>query len=343
MSGRGWVVRCSLVTAATLSLLSAHTAHGDDAGQTARAKAGTPLQAYGKIRVCGTQLCSESGVPVHLKGMSTHGTQWYPHCLTDAAMDAFAYDWKVKVLRVSTYAREGGYHTDPRKFTELASQLVERATARGMYVIVDWHTIVPGDPNADIDRALTFFKEIAERHKNKRNVIYEIANEPNNVSWAKVKSYAERVIPVIRSRDPDSVILVPTTGWATLGGAEGKNEQMVVDNPVRANNIMYTFHFYAKMAREQNVAFLDRASSRLPVFVTEWSAASWTGYENDFPMAQKYIDLMARKKIGWTNWAIADNQHDLSVFKKGACSAGKFAGTDVLKPAGVWIRERIRG
>ncbi|MEV0639326.1 glycoside hydrolase family 5 protein [Streptomyces sp. NPDC050619] len=309
----------------------------------AKGKAMTPVQAHGKIRVCGTQLCSESGRPVHLKGMSTHGTHWYAHCLTEAAMDAFAYDWKMNVLRVSTYARQGGYHADPKKYTELASQLIDRATARGMYVIVDWHTIQPGDPHTDIDNALTFFKQIAERHKHKSNVIYEIANEPNHVSWERIKSYAETVIPVIRSRDADSVILVPTPGWATLGGAEGKNEQMIVDNPVRAKNVMYTFHFYAQKSRDDYVMRLDRASSKLPVFVTEWSAASWTGYENDFPMAQKYVDLMARKKIGWTHWVIADNGLDLSVFKKGACGAGKFTGTGVLKPAGIWIRERIRG
>ncbi|MER5430085.1 glycoside hydrolase family 5 protein [Streptomyces sp. NPDC002588] len=331
----------SLALAGALGLLPAAPAHAAEDGKAPKAR--TPIQTWGKLHVCGTQLCSRAGKPVQLRGMSTHGTQWYPQCLTGAALDALAYDWKASVLRVSTYAREGGYHADPKKFTELASRLVDMATARGMYVIVDWHTIHPGDPHEDLDNALKFFKAIAERHKGKSNVIYEIANEPHHVPWSTIKRYAERVIPVIRSRDPDSVILVPTRAWATMGFALQSDEKEVVADPVRATNVMYTFHFYAQAGREQFLRVLDRASAKLPVFVTEWGAASWNGRNNDFPMAQKYIDLMAKRKIGWTNWALSDNHKDLSVFKKGACSAGKFAGPGALSPGGVWVRNKVRG
>ncbi|MFI9547453.1 glycoside hydrolase family 5 protein [Streptomyces sp. NPDC052016] len=336
-----WVMRSSLTLAATLSLLSATAAHGEE--NRPAAKAVTPVQAYGKVRVCGTYLCSASGKPIQLRGMSTHGTQWYPHCLTGPALDALAYDWKAGVLRVSTYAREGGYSSDPKKFTDLTNRLVDMATARGMYVIVDWHTIHPGDPHEDLTNALKFFKDVAERHKGKSNVIYEIANEPHHVPWATIKRYAERVIPVIRSRDPDSVILVPTPAWATFGVALHTDERDVVANPVRATNIMYTFHFYASVAGKPFRSALERASAKLPVFVTEWGTASWAGMGNDFAKAQEWVDLMARKKISWTKWSYSDSYRDLSVFKQGACKAGKFAGTRVLKPSGVWVRERIRG
>ncbi|MCP3819925.1 glycoside hydrolase family 5 protein [Streptomyces sp. A3M-1-3] len=327
--------------ATVLGLFAVNTARGEAIGAAAGAR--TPVGTYGKVRVCGTQLCSAAGKPVQLRGMSTHGTQWYPHCLVNRAMDAFAYDWKASVLRISTYAREGGYEKNPKKFTDLASQLVDRASARGMYVIVDWHTLNPGDPNADIANAKAFFKEIAKRHKRKSNVLYEIANEPNHVNWSTIKSYAEKVIPVIRALDRDSVILVPTPGWSTLGLADGSNEQAIVDDPVRATNIMYTFHFYAPKAGEPFLKALDRASSRLPVFVTEWGTTSWTGYGNDFPMSQRYTDLMKKKKIGWTNWSISDNAREFSVFNKGVCSGRTFAGTRVLKPAGAWVRNQIRG
>ncbi|MFJ8635877.1 glycoside hydrolase family 5 protein [Streptomyces sp. NPDC093568] len=342
-SGKRWTTRSSLALAlaATLGLLSSNTAYGDDAGAGVRAR--SPVQMYGKVRVCGTRLCSESGKPVQLKGMSTHGTQWYAHCLTGPALDALAYDWRASVLRVSTYAREGGYASDPRKFTELASRLIDMATARGMYVIVDWHTIHPGDPFQDLDKARAFFRQLAERHKHKRNVIYEIANEPHHVPWATVKRYAEAVIPVIRSRAPDAVILVPTPAWATFGVALGSDERDVVADPLRVGNVMYTFHFYASAAGDPFYSALERVSAKLPVFVTEWGTASWTGWGNDFAKAQKWVDLMARRQIGWTKWSLADNADDLSVYKKGACRAGKFSGTGVLKPSGVWVRERIRG
>ncbi|HLU99010.1 MAG TPA: cellulose binding domain-containing protein, partial [Thermobifida alba] len=34
--------------------------------------AGTPVERYGKVEVCGTKLCDENGNPVQLRGMSTH-------------------------------------------------------------------------------------------------------------------------------------------------------------------------------------------------------------------------------------------------------------------------------
>lgn len=336
-----WAVRAALIIAAAFGLLAVNTANGEAVAVVAKAE--TPVQKYGKVRVCGVYLCDASGKPVQLKGMSTHGTQWYAHCLTDAALDAMAYDWKASVLRVATYAREGGYAANPAKFTKLASDLVDKATSRGMYVIVDWHMIHPGDPNADIANATAFFKAIAKRHKNKTNVLYEIANEPNRVSWSKIKTYSDKVIKVIRAEDPDSVILVGNHGWSTLGKSDGSTEQKILDNPVRASNIMYTFHYYAAFYRDKFRAHLDRASNKLPIFVTEWGAPSYTGVGSDFPMSQKFVDLLAKKKISWTAWALADNVKEMSVFKQGACSGGKFAGPGVLKPGGVWMRERIRG
>ncbi|WP_416980213.1 glycoside hydrolase family 5 protein [Streptomyces sp. T028] len=330
----------SLALAATVGFLSASPAHAAGSGTAPRAK--TPVQTYGKLHVCGTQLCGASGKAVQLRGMSTHGTQWYPQCLTGAALNAVAHDWKASVLRVSTYAREGAYRADPKKYTDLASKLVDMASARGMYVIVDWHTIHPGDPHADLANARAFFKAIAEKHKNKNNVIYEVANEPHGVSWSTIKAYTEKIMPVIRSRAPGSVILVPTRGWATLGAAEATNEKVILADPVRDKNVMYTYHFYATAGREQFLKLLDRASDKLPIFVTEWAVASWNGWGTDYPMAQKFIDLMAKKKIGWTNWSLSDNHKDLSVFKKGACSTGKF-GKAALSPNGVWVRDRIRG
>jgi len=101
--------------------------------------------------------------------MSTHGLQWYNQCLNAGSLDALAQDWKADVLRISMYIQEGGYETNPRLFTDRVHNLIEQATARGMYAIVDWHMLDPGDPNYNLSRAKTFFTEIAQRHKDKKN------------------------------------------------------------------------------------------------------------------------------------------------------------------------------
>ncbi|NED22150.1 glycoside hydrolase family 5 protein [Streptomyces sp. SID9913] len=306
--------------------------------------AGTPVAANGQLEVCGTRLCNEHGHPVQLRGMSSHGTQWYAQCLTGGSLDALAEDWKADVLRVSTYVQEGGYETDPRRFTELASSLIEQATERGMYVIVDWHMLDPGDPMVNLDNARAFFTDIARRHQGKNNVLYEIANEPSRVSWSRIKDYAERIIPVIRGLDADAPVLVGTRGWSSLGVSDGSDESEVVADPVDASNLMYTFHFYAAGHGDAYLSALSRAADRIPVFVTEFGTQNSAGEgPDDFARSARYLDLMAAKKISWVNWNFSDDHRSGAVFTPGTCAAGgPWTGTSSLKPAGVWVRDRMR-
>ncbi|WP_370462380.1 cellulase family glycosylhydrolase [Nocardiopsis sp. FR6] len=306
--------------------------------------AATPVEAHGQLRVCGLRLCDESGRAVQLTGMSSHGLQWYGDCLTDGSLDALAHDWGADVLRVSMYVQEGGYETDPGGFTDRVHELVEEGTARGMYVIVDWHMLTPGDPNHNTELARAFFSEVAAAHADKDNVLYEIANEPNGVSWASIRSYAEEIIPVVRARDPEAVVLVGTRGWSSLGLSEGSDHTEITADPVDADNIMYVFHFYAASHGGFHREGLRAAARELPLFVTEFGTQEATGDgPNDLASAQAYLDLMAEYQISWVNWNYSDDFRSGAVFEPGTCAAGgPWAGTDSLKPAGEWIRERVR-
>ena len=275
--------------------------------------------------------------------MSTHGLQWYANCVTPASLDVLAHQWRADVLRISMYVQEGGYETDPRRFTDLVHHYIEQATARGLYAIVDWHLLDPGDPHYNLARARTFFAEIAERHAAKDNVLYEIANEPNGVPWSVIRDYAEQVIPVIRARDADAVVLVGTPDWSSLGASgSGGGADVIAADPVRAGNVMYVFHFYAASHGDYYYDTLARAADRLPLFVTEFGTQEYTGDgPNDFAMAQRYLDLLASRKISWVNWNFSDDFRSGAVFTTGTCASGDYGDTARLKPAGVWIRDRI--
>jgi aryl-phospho-beta-D-glucosidase BglC (GH1 family) len=304
----------------------------------------TPVAKNGQLRVIGTKLCNQAGNPIQLRGMSTHGIQWYGWggCLNEASLDALAYDWGADVLRISLYVQEGGYETNPAGFTAQVNRLIEEATERGMYALVDWHQLTPGDPNFNLSNAKTFFSAIASQHKNKNNIIYDICNEPNSgATWAKIKTYADQMIPHIRAIDNDAVILVGTHGWSTFGLSGDGSLQDVFNNPLQHQNIMYTFHFYARDHRTAYLNQLNAASDRLPVFVTEFGTQEASGDgPNDFPMAQQFIDLMRNKKISWTNWNFSDDFRSGAVWQTGTCGGSNWTPAR-LKEAGAWIRERI--
>ncbi|WP_084800677.1 glycoside hydrolase family 5 protein [Promicromonospora kroppenstedtii] len=325
----------------TVATHEAPAAVPDDA-PAAAPQAITPVEANGQLSVCGVRLCNEQGKQVQLRGMSTHGTQWYSQCVDDTSLDTLAYDWNADVMRISTYVQEDGYETDPARFTALVNQYIDMLSDRGLYAIVDWHMLDPGDPNFNLERAKTFFTAVAERNNGRNNIIYEVANEPNGVSWQTIKSYHEQIVPVVRAKDPDAVILLGTRAWSSLGVSDGASESEVVNNPVNASNVMYTFHFYAASHGQEYLDALSRAADRIPMFITEFGTQDYAGEgANDFAMAQRYLDLAAQKKISWTNWNFSDDHRSGAVFTEGTCGSGSY-GTDRLKEAGGWIRDQIR-
>ncbi len=303
----------------------------------------TPVAINGQLHVCGVNLCNQYNRPIQLRGMSTHGLQWFARCYNNASIDALANDWQADLLRVAMYVQEGGYETNPSGFTSQVNNLVDMATARGMYAMIDFHTLTPGDPNFNLDRAKTFFAAVSARHASKNNVIYEIANEPNGVSWTGIKSYAEQVIPVIRANDPDAVIIVGTRGWSSLGVSDGSSSAEIISNPVNATNIMYAFHFYAASHKDNYRAEVERTAARLPLFVTEFGTVTYTGGGAvDTASSTAWLDLLDRLKIGYANWTYSDADEGSAAFRPGTCAGSTYAGTGVLSESGAFMRARIR-
>ena len=300
-----------------------------------------PLAINGQLHVCGTNLCNQYNKPIQLRGVSTHGLQWFPSCYNTSSLDTLANDWKADVLRIAMYVNEDGYVTNPAAFTAKVNDLVDQAEARGMYAIIDFHTLTPGDPNVNLDNAKTFFKNVATRNANKKNVIYEIANEPNGVSWDQIRTYANQVIPVVRAADSDAVVIVGTRGWSSLGVSNGSSSAEIVANPVNFPNIMYTFHFYAASHTDTYRNEVRNAATKLPIFVTEWGTTSATGGGTvDISSSTAWLDLLDSLKISHVNWTYSDANESSAAFKAGTCSGSNY-GTSQLSQSGQFVRSRI--
>lgn len=138
------------------------------------------------------------------------------------------------------------------------------------------------------------------------------------------------------------MILVGTHGWGSMGISDGRSAQDIVDNPITIDdNIMYTFHFYAKSHGPEYFNNVSWAIDRIPVFITEFGAQTYTGDgENDFDMTQKYLDLFYEQKISWTSWNFSDDFRSGAVWNTGICPNGPWT-VDELKEAGIWVRDKI--
>lgn len=300
----------------------------------------TPVERYGRLKVIGTQLCDQNGNPVQLKGMSTHGLQWYSKCQTREAYQSLAQAWKCAVVRLALYPEEGGYNTDPRKFRDKVETLAGYCEEFGLYCIIDWHVLTPGDPNdAAYSTADAFFEWASDKFKDKKHIIYEICNEPNgnDVTWDKVKAYADRVIPIIRRNAPSSVVICGTPSWSA-------RLREVAENPLSYPNIMYAYHFYA--ATHYNYDNLKDYLDRLPVFVTEWGTCESNGSgKYDLNSCGTWLKILngdnpGGQKVSWTAWNFSDGTGTADNLVPGSGALGNF--TNVKQPYGQYIRDKIR-
>jgi len=297
----------------------------------------TPFSINKQLQVIGKHLCNEQDYPIQLRGMSSHGLQWFSECMTDESFKLLAETWGADIVRLSMYVRENGYVTDPDHYKQLIDGYVDEILANGMYCLLDWHHLQNGDPNTDIEYAKGFFEYMSEKHGQKGHVVYEICNEPNGkeVTWDKIKQYANQIIPIIRANDPQSVIIVGTPNWAL-------NLMDVVGDELPYDNILYTLHFYAANHKDTIRNILKEAvGNDLPVFVTEFGTQKSSGDgDNDFVSSQIWLDLLAEYKVGWCNWNFSDDMRSGAVWKQGTCDSEDWNDSN-LKEAGEWIKARI--
>ena len=294
------------------------------------------------LSVKGTGLVDPDGNPVVLRGISTHGLAWYPEYVNEDCFAQLKEEWGADVIRLAMYTAEsGGYCTggDKEDLKALIRDGVTYATDCGLYVIIDWHILSDGNPNAHLEEAKAFFDEMSEEYADSTNVIYEICNEPNGgTSWSDVKSYAEQVIDVIRGNDSDGVILVGTPNWCQY------LDQAAADPITDRENIMYTLHFYAATHRESlRKTLTDAVDAGLPVFVSEYGICDASGNGGiDRDEADRWIDTLEQYGISYVAWNLS-NKAETSALLKSSCSRTSGFGAEDLSETGKWLYELLTG
>ncbi|MGN1148250.1 MAG: cellulase family glycosylhydrolase, partial [Lachnospiraceae bacterium] len=296
----------------------------------------------GALHVEGTQLTDSNGKAVQLKGISTHGLAWFPDYVNEECFRQLREEWNVNVIRLAMYTAEGGgYCTDGNKenLKTLVKNGVEYATAQDMYVIIDWHSLSDNNPNTYLEEAKAFFKEMSAEYADYNNVIYEICNEPNGgTSWSDIKSYAEKVIEVIRTNDEDGIILVGTPNWAQYV------DQAAADPITGYDNIMYTLHFYAAThtdwLRNTMAAAIDAG---LPVFVSEYGICDASGNGAiDENQAKQWVDIMNNYGVSYVAWNLSNKNETSAILSSGCGKTSGFTESD-LSASGKWLYQMLTG
>lgn len=304
-------------------------------------KGTTPVSQHGQLSVKNGQLVDKNGKGYQLRGMSTHGLTWFPEFVNESAFKTLRDDWNTNVVRLAMYVDEWGngqcYMGNKSGSLELLEKGVDICIKLDMYVIIDWHVLNPGDPSKYTNEAKSFFETVSKRYAKYPNVIYEICNEPNGgASWSgNIKPYAEKIIPVIRKNEPNSVIIVGTPTWS-------QEIDKPLSDPLSYKNVMYAFHFYAATHAGLRSNVENCVAQGLPVFVSEFGTCDASGGgANDFNETQKWLSYFDKQGISYCNWSICNKDETCSVLRPGTSANGNWSESD-LTENGKWMRNWLK-
>lgn len=255
----------------------------------------------GALRIENNTLVNSKGEKIQLKGISTHGIQWYGEYANENVMRTLRDDWGANLFRIAMYTNEGGYLQD-RSIKNKVYEIADIAIKLDMYVIIDWHILSDNNPLQYTNEAKEFFEEMSLKYSDTPNVIYEICNEPNgDITWKdNIKPYAEDVIATIRKNSSESIIIVGTGTWS-------QDIDKAAKNPINDKNVMYALHFYSGTHTEWLRKRANEALKSIPIFVSEWGVSDASGNGGVYlEEAKKWVEFMKENNISWANWSLCD-------------------------------------
>lgn len=220
--------------------------------------------------------------------------------------------------------------------------LVTWAGNAGMYVIIDLHfigNIATGEgdqmPNLEIPASEftdRFWITVAPYFSKAPHVLFEIFNEPADITVNEWISSSSHLINLIRSEEINQPLII--------GGVEySKDLSWVLTSPLQDDNLIYSSHIYPSHPINQWDHWFGEISSQYPVMITEWGfldASTIQGPQYLAGSRQGYgdplISYMDSHGIGWVAcWY--DDEWLPPMFSEGRESMTEY---------GLWIFDKLK-
>jgi endoglucanase len=255
--------------------------------------------------VSGNTLYDPSGAKVTIKGMCRPSFEWNANgeqaSLSDYTL--MRNKWGANVVRISL---NQDFWLAGSSYAATIDQQITWVNQLNMGVILDLHWNNGAQQNMADKKSITFWSSVATRYKGNAWVMFELYNEPHDISWDQWlkgdSTYAgmQQMYDAVRATGAQNTVIVGGTNWAfdlsALTGNDGKDSAYIVVG----TNIAYATHPYdysGKQIADWPVAFGNLAS-RHPVIMTEFG---------QYCATNTYVsDLLAyteSKGIHWTAWA----------------------------------------
>lgn len=262
----------------------------------------------GQLRAEGNMLVDATGQTVILRGLMPSD----PAVLVrKGRFERLFFDGMAEtganVIRLPVHPER--WERDPDYLWRYLDPAVAWNGENGVYTVIDLHFIgdigtdrgaqMPDIRTPSRDFAVAFWRQVASYFKDTPHVIFEIFNEPADISAMDWQTNAQALVDVIRATGAKQLIIV--------GGIEySRDLSWVLEAPIKDDNIAYASHIYPAHSRYNWDFWFGSISEKYPLVMTEWG---WM--ESDPSGKQPYLvgsqktygeplmEYLDQRGIGW--------------------------------------------
>lgn len=302
------------------------------------------------VKVKGDHLVDQGGDPVRLLGVNRSGTEYacaqgwgmfdspHPDTPDDDGMIRAMRSWKINAVRVplnelcwlgvnGVDARYGG-----EPYRRAIAEYVDRLRTHRIYAIIDLHSAAPGAtpastatgwliPMPDASHAPEFWRSVARRFGGDRNVVFDLYNEPHDISWECLRDGCtvthnprdpetppyravgfQELVDVIRAADARNVIMA-----AGLGYSNDLSEWLRWRPRDPRNQLAASFHNYEgpdigacfRSCWKRTIAPIAR---RLPVVTGEFGDSDLSNQVCNHDYIDRFMPWADRHGVSYLAW-----------------------------------------
>ena len=271
------------------------------------------------LSVSGNKLVNGSGKAAQLRGVNRSSFEYacsqgwgFYEGPVDAAAIAAMKTWKINVVRIplneACWLGLPGISPAYRGslYRQQVTGFVKRLHAAGLYVILDLHWNAPGKAEThqrrmpDADHSPAFWKSIARTFRHDRAIVFDLYNEPHNVSWRCWRDGCgpwtgmQSLVNAVRSTGAKQPLM--------LGGLTWSNDlsQWLKWKP-KARGLIASFHLYDFNACSSSACWkrtVGKVARSAPVVTGELGEGDCEhGFINKY---MRWADGRRISYLGWT-------------------------------------------
>lgn len=291
------------------------------------------------LHVEGRHVLDKAGKEVWLQGVNAGGLETLPqerHVMKSALVSVD--QWKANIVRLpvsddfwfgrSVYQKDGG-----KAYRQQIDNIVTLVANRGAYLLLDLHRFRA--PKAE---HVEFWKDAAARYKNHPAVLFDLFNEPHDISWKvwrdggfvserttkadedafltdaeKAKANQgfqspgmQGLLDAVRGTGARNIVVAGGLSWS--GDLSGVAKGYVLEDKT-GNGVMYGWHVY-NWHKDWQGRVLG-AAEKFPILVGEVGAdvkkmnfIPAADQEDPYTWAPDMLGFIQKHKLNWTAWCL---------------------------------------